>query len=413
MKNTLIIARWEYMTRLRSKWFIISTLIIPLIILGSMFIPTAVMTSADNESRLIAVVDETGQLAQILEHKLAEKYTLKDETPKYQVIVFQNQDPVVMKRQAAELLDSAIVSAYLVIPSDALDSSRVIYYSMNLGNFRDQGEINGTTNEVISEHRMIAAGLDPQMIRKVTKNVQFRMVQVNASGSEKKGDEMLSYMMPIIYVLMLFFAIFMSSQILMRSVLAERSNRLIEVLLSSVSPSELMSGKIVGLGLLGLTQLALYLIVGIGISNFKGLELFSSTNIVLFLIYFVFGYLLYAAIFAAIGALFDNEQDAQQAVSIFSLITVVPIFLASYVIANPQSVTTTVLSMIPIMTPFFMILRIGVLIPPLWEILTSLVLLIISVWMTMLAAGKIFRVAILIYGKRPTLPEIWQWVRAK
>jgi len=199
----------------------------------------------------------------------------------------------------------------------------------------------------------------------------------------------------------------------MRSVLAERSNRLIEVLLSSVSPSELMSGKIVGLGLLGLTQLALYLIVGIGISNFKGLELFSSTNIVLFLIYFVFGYLLYAAIFAAIGALFDNEQDAQQAVSIFSLITVVPIFLASYVIANPQSVTTTVLSMIPIMTPFFMILRIGVLIPPLWEILTSLVLLIISVWMTMLAAGKIFRVAILIYGKRPTLPEIWQWVRAK
>jgi len=413
MKNTLIIARWEYMTRLRSKWFIISTLIIPLIILGSMFIPTAVMTSADNESRLIAVVDETGQLAQILEHKLAEKYTLKDETPKYQVIVFQNQDPVVMKRQAAELLDSAIVSAYLVIPSDALDSSRVIYYSMNLGNFRDQGEINGTTNEVISEHRMIAAGLDPQMIRKVTKNVQFRMVQVNASGSEKKGDEMLSYMMPIIYVLMLFFAIFMSSQILMRSVLAERSNRLIEVLLSSVSPSELMSGKIVGLGLLGLTQLALYLIVGIGISNFKGLELFSSTNIVLFLIYFVFGYLLYAAIFAAIGALFDNEQDAQQAVSIFSLITVVPIFLASYVMANPQSVTTTVLSMIPIMTPFFMILRIGVLIPPLWEILTSLVLLIISVWMTMLAAGKIFRVAILIYGKRPTLPEIWQWVRAK
>lgn len=413
MKNILIIARWEYLTRFRSKWFIISTLVMPLIILASMFIPTAVMTSADNESRLIAVVDETGQLAKNLEQQLAEKYTLKDETPKYQVIVFQDQDPVIMKQQAAELLDSAIVSAYLVIPSDVLDSSRVIYYSMNLGNFRDQGEINGTTNEVISEHRMIAAGLDPQLIRKVTKNVQFRMVQVNAGGSEKKGDEMLSYMMPIIYVLMLFFAIFMSSQILMRSVLAERSNRLVEVLLSSVSPSELMSGKIVGLGLLGLTQLVLYLIVGVSVSNFKGLELFSSTNVLLFLVYFVFGYMLYAAIFAAIGSLFDNEQDAQQAVSVFSLISCVPIFLASYVIANPHSVTTVVLSFIPIMTPFFMILRVGVLVPPLWEIVTSLVLLIISVWLTMLAAGKIFRVAILIYGKRPTLPEIWQWVRAK
>jgi len=413
MKNILIIARWEYLTRFRSRWFIISTLIMPLIILASMFIPTAVMSSADNERRLIAVVDETGLLVKILEQKLAEKYTLKDETPKYQVVVFQDQDPVVMKQQAAELLDSAIVSAYLVIPSDVLDSSRVVYYSMNLGNFRDQGEINGTTNEVISEHRMIAAGLDPQLILKVTKNVQFRMVQVNAGGSENKGDEMLSYMMPIIYVLMLFFAIFMSSQILMRSVLAERSNRLVEVLLSSVSPLELMSGKIVGLGLLGLTQLALYLCVGVGVSNFKGLELFSSTNVLLFLVYFVFGYMLYAAIFAAIGSLFDNEQDAQQAVSLFSMISCVPIFLASYVIANPHSVTTVVLSFIPIMTPFFMILRVGVLVPPLWEIVTSLVLLIISVWLTMLAAGKIFRVAILIYGKRPTLPEIWQWVRTK
>ncbi|NLA22359.1 MAG: ABC transporter permease [Candidatus Marinimicrobia bacterium] len=174
-----------------------------------------------------------------------------------------------------------------------------------------------------------------------------------------------------------------------------------------------MSGKILGLGLLGLTQLVLYLIVGIMISNFKSLELFSSINVVLFLVYFVLGYLFYAALFAAIGSLFDNEQDAQQAVSIFSLISVVPIFLASYVIANPQSLTTTILSFIPFITPYFMILRMGVIMPPLWEILMSLVVLAVSVWAAMLAAGKIFRVAILIYGKRPTFPEIWQWVRAR
>ncbi len=413
MKNILTIARWEYLTRLRSKWFIISTVAMPLLIIASMFIPTAMMTSADTDTRLIAVVDETGRFASVLDQKLAEMYTLKDGSRKYQIISFVNGEPAVMKRQAAELLDSALVSAYLVIPGDVLDSSRVIYYSMNLGNFKDQAEINRATDEIISEYRMIAAGLDPKLVRAVTQNVEFRMVQVNAGGGENQGDEMLSYLMPIIYVLMLFFAIFMSSQILMRSVLAERSNRLVEVLLSSVSPAELMSGKILGLGLLGLTQLGLYLLVGTAVSNFKGLELFSSTNIILFLVYFVFGFLLYAAIFAAIGSLFDNEQDAQQAVSIFSMITAVPIFLASYVIANPQSVTTTILSLIPIMTPFFMILRIGVMLPPLWEIVTSLVLLIISVWLTMLAAGKIFRVAILIYGKRPTLPEIWQWVRAR
>jgi len=413
MKNILIIARWEYLTRMRSKWFIISTLIMPLIIIASMFIPSAIMTSTDHETRLIAVVDETSKFAGNLEAKLTEKYTLSDDTPKYQMITFKNGNPVKMKQQAAGLLDSSIVSAYLIIPADVLDSNRVFYYSQNLGNFKDQSELNRTIDEVVSEHRMIAAGLDPVLVQSVTKNVNFRMVKVQEGGKEARGDEMLSYLMPIIYVLMLFFAVFMSSQILMRSVLVERANRLIEVLLSSVSPAELMSGKILGLGLLGLTQLAFYLFVGITISNFKGLELFSSTNVILFFVYFILGYLLYAAIFAAIGSLFDNEQDAQQAVSIFSLVTVVPIFLASYVIANPQSVTTTILSLIPIITPYFMILRIGVMLPPLWEILTSLVLLTVSVWLAMLAAGKIFKVAILIYGKRPTLPEIMQWVRAK
>jgi len=245
------------------------------------------------------------------------------------------------------------------------------------------------------------------------KNVEFQTIKVASSGQETSSNETLSFIIPLIYVLMLFFTIFMSSQVLMRSVLAERTNRLIEILLSSVSPTELMSGKILGLGLLGLTQLVLYLIVGIMISNFKSLELFSSINVILFLVYFVLGYLLYAAIFAAIGSLFDNEQDAQQAVSIFSLISVVPIFLASYVIANPQSLTTIILSFIPIITPYFMILRIGVIMPPLWEILMSLVVLAVSVWAAMLAAGKIFKVAILIYGKRPTFPEIWQWVRAR
>ena len=413
MRNILIISRWEYLTRIRSKWFIISTLVMPLIIVASMFIPTAVMTSADHETRLIAVVDETGQFGDRFQQRLEQNYTLKDKTPKYQIILLENGDPTILKQQAADLLDSAVISAYIVIPVDVLDSSRVSYYSMNMGNFRDQAELNRTVNEIISEHRMISAGLDPALIRSVTKNVNFKMVQVNAGGREKEGDEMLSYLMPIIYVLMLFFAIFMSSQILMRSVLSERSNRLIEVLLSSVTPGELMSGKILGLGLLGLTQLGLYLIVGGLVSSYRGMELFNSVNIILFLVYFIFGYLLYAAIFAAIGALFDNEQDAQQAVSIFSLVTVIPIFLSSYVIANPQSLTTTILSFIPIMTPFFMILRIGVVVPPLWEIITSLVLLIICVWLAMLAAGKIFRVAILIYGKRPTLPEIWQWMRAK
>ena len=131
-------------------------------------------------------------------------------------------------------------------------------------------------------------------------------------GEEKEGSEIISYLTPIIFVMMLFFAIFMSSQILLKSVMEERTNRLVEILLSSITPGELMSGKIIGLGLLGLTQLALYLIVGYFASSYKGIQVVTSANVILFLIYFVLGYLLYASIFASIGTIFNSEHEAQQ-----------------------------------------------------------------------------------------------------
>jgi len=221
----------------------------------------------------------------------------------------------------------------------------------------------------------------------------------------------LSYLTPVIFVMVLYFAIFLSSQILMRSVLAERTNRLVEILLSSVTAGQLMSGKILGLGLLGLTQIFFYMITGYIISIYQGYQIVTSLNIIMFLVYFILGYLLYAGIFAAIGALFSSEQEAQHAVSILSIVTIIPILMSSYVIANPQSVATVVLSFIPILTPFFMILRVGIEMPPLYEIVATIAILTIFVLITMLVAGKIFKTAILMYGKRPTLPEVIQWIK--
>lgn len=413
MMNILIVARWEYITRLRSKWFIVSVLIMPIIIVASMFLPTLFMNSEDTEAKIIAIVDKTPDLGNRLECALTEKYHLKGGAPKYQVILLQNADFSIMKKQALELLDSSVISCYLVIPSDVKDSLRVQYYSKNIGNFKDQSEISASFNEVLSMARMQDAGLDASIINQLTRDVDFKIIDVGEKGEEKEANKMLSFLTPIIFVLMLFFAIFMSAQMLLRSVLDERTNRLVEILLSSISPTELMSGKILGLGMLGLTQLVLYMAVGYYVSAWKGLELITSSNTMFFLIYFILGYLFYAAIFASIGAVFNNEHDAQQAVSIFSFITVIPLIMSSYVITNPNSLTSTILSFIPFITPFFMILRIGIEIPPLWEIISTSILLAIFVWLVMRMAGKIFRVAILMYGKRPTLPEIIQWIRAK
>ena len=306
MKNVLAVMRWEYLTRIRSKWFIISTVIMPLIILVSMLIPTLIMTGPDTEVKVIAIVDATRHLGDILDKTLGERYKLKDGTPKYQVVLLQDGNFDVLKKQASELLDSDVIYSYLVIPEDVMNSNEVKYYARNLGNFKDQEQIYRAVNKVISRQRMLKANFDPEVISSLIREVDFKMLEVGKEGEEKEGSEIISYLTPIIFVMMLFFAIFMSSQILLRSVMEERTNRLVEILLSSITPGELMSGKIIGLGLLGLTQLALYLIVGYFASSYKGIQIVTSANVILFFIYFVLGYLLYASIFASIGTIFNS-----------------------------------------------------------------------------------------------------------
>ncbi len=282
------------------------------------------------------------------------------------------------------------------------------YYSKTLGDFKGVAEIRATVNNIISRERMLAADVNPDLIDQLTRRINFITLE---PGKTEETNELISYFTPLIFVMMLFFTIFMTSQILLRSVLQERSNKLVETLLSSVSAGELMSGKIIGLGLLGLVQLLIYLLIGLAVSTYKGMDLVTSIDVLFFLVYFVFGYLLYSAIFAAIGSIFDNEQEAQQVTSVMSIITVVPIMLSSFVIANPNAMLTVILSYIPVMTPFFMILRIGVEMPSTVQIITTLLVLIASVIVTIYIAGKIFRTAILMYGKRATLPEMIRWIK--
>ncbi|MBU4445726.1 ABC transporter permease [bacterium] len=412
MRNIFVIARWEYITRIRSKWFIISTLIIPIVLVGFMFLSALVMESSGSEMKLIALIDETHELSDRFEQIIYERYLLKNGQPKYQVIVLRDHTVEKSIETASDLLDSMIIDAYVYIPADIMKENNVKYYSRYLSNYRDQSEVHSVLNSILLERRFEDAGLDAQLVKQLTRRVNFEMVEVGRTGEKKQKSEIISYIIPIIFVLMLYFAIVMSSQVLLRSVLEERTNRLVEILLSSVSSTELMSGKILGLGLLGLTQLLFYMICGSLISTFKGFDILTSYHILYFLMYFVLGYMFFSGIFSAFGAIFTSEQDAQQAVSIISIISVLPLLMSSYVIANPTATVTIILSHIPFITPFFMILLIGMDIPPTWHIISTTLVLIVSAVLSMLAAGKIFRTAILMYGKRPTLPEIIQWVKS-
>jgi ABC-2 type transport system permease protein len=183
--------------------------------------------------------------------------------------------------------------------------------------------------------------------------------------------------------------------------------------LSSCSANDLMTGKILGLSGLGILQVLIWGIIGIAVTlQLHGATIFASENLLLSFVYVVLGYLFYSGIFVAIGSPVTTEQEAQQATSYVSLCLVLPIVIAFPVMQNPDSMMVKVLSYIPLLTPTLMAMRIAIQMPPLWEILATIGLLIFSSMFMMWVAGKIFRTAILVYGKRPTIPELIRWIRA-
>jgi ABC-2 type transport system permease protein len=210
----------------------------------------------------------------------------------------------------------------------------------------------------------------------------------------------------------MFFLIFTSGQLLVRSVLEEKSNRIIEVLISSCSPSELMVGKVLGLSAMGLTQMGFWAIVALAVfARFGSSVLPPADHLLLMAVYFVLGYLLYSAIFITVGTPVTTEQEAQQVNSYLVLFVVLPVALVVPVMQHPEATWVKVLTYIPLLTPTFMALRIPVQMPSPVEIIASIVLLVVATYVMMIVAGRIFRVAILATGKRPSLREVLAWAR--
>jgi ABC-2 type transport system permease protein len=204
-----------------------------------------------------------------------------------------------------------------------------------------------------------------------------------------------------------------SGQLLVRSMVEEKSNRVIEVLLSSCTPRDMMIGKILGLSGLGILQMLVYALMGIALALKTDMNLLQPEYFAFTLVYAILGYVFYAAIFVAAGSPATTEQEAQQITAYISMLMVAPFALMMLVLQNPNSLIVRFLSYIPVLTPSVMVLRVSIQMPSTWEILATIILMIVSTAVMMWVAGKIFRIAILSYGKRPSLAELFHWVREK
>jgi ABC-2 type transport system permease protein len=386
----------------------------PIIIVAFSVIPGLLTLKEDEKPITIGIVDETGTLVRPLAERLDQKYKLSSGQPNYVLRNLGFGDAEMSKVEANKIVSDGSVEGYFFVPKTVYDSGKVEYRSENVGNIKLQERFSRTIEEVVMEKRLKDHGVDPSLMKSILASVDIKSIKISQRGEEKESGFLETFFSAYIVIMMLMFLVLTSGQLLIRSVVEEKSNRVIEMLLSSCSARQLMTGKILGLSALGVFQLLVWGAIGLAVSlKFQSVSIFTPDYLLLASIYVILGYLFYSAVFVAVGSPVTTEHEAQQATTIVTLCLVLPIMIVMPVMQNPGSLLVKILSYIPILTPSVMALRIAVQMPAWWEIAATIGLMVVSSIFMMWAAGKIFRIAILVYGKRPTIPELIRWVRAK
>ena len=400
------IMKWEFANRVKTKLFIITTFLLPFFMGGIMYLPSLLMDLEPDENKVIGLKypDVNMVLVNRFEDRASLSLKLKNGQSEFSFIRFSDDE------SAVNAIKNKKITGYLDIPMGILDTAKAKYFSNSLSNIKIYTNLRRLLNKVVVEQRMINQKIDTSLVEELIRKINFGTYELDELGEASQVDEFSSFLVPYLFLMILFGTIFMSGQLLLRSVMEERTSRTIEILLSSVTPDELMRGKIFGLGALGLIQMLFYLLIALATTHYKGMAIIELSQIPLFLIFFTTGYFFYASIFAAMGTFFTSEQEAQQSSGMISIIAVLPIAFASYFITNPESVFTIGISYIPPLTPFIMIIRIGTDSVGSMEVIYTSLLMIVSCLFMLKFSGKIFRTAILLYGKKITFNEVRRWI---
>ena len=424
-RKVFAVIRREYLERVRTKAFWIGTGLIPIFFLGYIGIQVATSRRASGERRL-AVFDRTGNLFEPLERELAqEERRASEEKGARRGVhwVLQRRDASGDPTAAQESLRKEVlakkIDAYLLLDPGLIAKDRLEYYSTSVSEFVAMKQVEDAVNHVLLKERIASRGLPPTLAAELERRVDLKPFKVTTSGvTEEKGA---AFVTTLIFMIILYTTFLMYGMQNMKGVIDEKTNRIVEVIIASVRPTELMLGKIVGIGLVGLTQyliwalvaanLSLPAIAGMFASGESGIPHIPISMILYFVLFFLCGYFLYASVYTAIGAPFNTDQEAQQLAMIpmMFIISVWAFFPA--LMNNPNGAVAIFASLFPFTAPLAMFLRTSMGQPPGWQIALSIAILIGSTIGIAWLAGRIYRVGILMYGKKPTIPEIFRWVR--
>lgn len=441
MGKIRLIAAREFNERVRKKTFIITTILMPILFVGMMVFMVWMSTRESDQIRNIIVVDNSG----IVAPKLVDEGVIK----------YRNSDKSFEEIRAEGQPDD--IFGILVIGQDIMtNSGNVQLYSYESSTVTLEEAISKQISSIVEDQKLIAYNIDNlnQILEEVKTQVTIQTKEITADGATKDSSSALSMVAAYLFGFLIYMFVFMYGNMVLQGVIEEKSNKVLEVMVSSVRPFELMMGKIIGIASVALTQLLIWVVFivivgGAAINYFAGdmldaaaamnaaggttgmpmdmanmnldkVAMFSRlmdvryilTLVISFVVYFIGGYLLYAAMFAAVGSAVDNEKDTQN----LQLPITIPLILAILVMVramqDPHSQMVFWFSMIPFTSPIIMMARIpyGV---PAWELALSVSLLFITFFAIVWLAGKIYRVGIFMYGKKPTFKEMFKWIKYK
>lgn len=437
MNKMFAVFKREYLQTVRKKMFIIMTFLLPFLMALLLALPATLMKRGLRE-KTVVVVDATGLLGSAFGDARAqaplspsmeqlEQQTGGGSRIRSTYVNAAGADP----QKAAEPYLSDLrgtgkgtaIDGVLIVPADVLtsDDPKATFYSRSSADIIAQDRMGNTLTRALQRLRIRELGVaDETKVDQILSDVTVGAVQISKSGEQKSGGEM-NLFIGFGFGALLIMPVFLYGVEIMRGIIQEKNDRVVEVLISSMSPTHLLSGKILGLAAVGLTQTGVWLLMAaIGgaytaataaVAGFNVMQFLRPAVFIYFITFFVLGYLQMVCVYAIGGAACNTERDAQQLLAPVTVVMMIPWFVMMPILTNPDSTLAVVLSMVPPFAPMAMFARVLVSEPPLWQVFVSIALTIGAIYVFLVVTAKVFRVGILTYGKRPTIPELWRWLK--
>ncbi len=421
MTKLWTIIKREYITRVRSKLFIFTTIGMPLAGIGYVFFISLIAQHAANHSMKIAVIDETGTVATLMAPRLDQE--LPNGEPQFRLTPPPaGASEAALKRDYLKEVRTGTLDGYLLIPKGVLDGEKAEFHTRNVGDLFAVGALRQALSDAVIAERLHERGVEVHHMDKIIHGVQLQLFKIARHGQAvEKGQTVI---IGIVMVMLLYTSLLVYGVTTARSILEEKTTRMVEILTSSVRPVYLLAGKILGVAGVALTQYLVWAISA-GLLLAYGATMAAAFHpgtsmlhihvpfslLIYAILFFLAGYFLYASVFAALGSMVSTEQDLQQVQVPVTMIIVGAVVLFNAVLVNPNSSTSIVLSEIPFFAPILMVLRIAVETPPFWQIALAFALLALTTLIVVRISARIYRVGILMYGKRPSVAELLRWLK--